>query len=172
MDNVTKAYKVCERLELSRTALIQAHQLFYAYVLFYKAEISLSKISVCLFLLRIFRTTSFRYVTYAMIGINAAIAISWIFADAFRCDPIHLAWTKWEDPNGGKCVNFVKSTIANAFVNLFVDLAMILMPIYEVLKLNLSARKKLGVALMFATGLVYVPSGETFHRIRADSIAG
>lgn len=91
-----------------------------------------------------------------MIGINTAIAIAWVFGDAFRCKPIHLAWTGWENAEPGKCINFNQSTIANAFVNIIVDAAMVIMPMYEVMKLSLSIRKKLGVLLMFAVGLVYV----------------
>ncbi|RJE18617.1 integral membrane protein [Aspergillus sclerotialis] len=142
LDNITKAYKR-----------------FYAYVLVYKIQISLAKISVCLFLLRIFRSTTFRYITYTMMGINTAIAIAWVFGDAFRCQPIHLAWTGWENAEPGKCINFNQSTIANAFVNIIVDAAMVVMPMYEVTKLSLSIRKKLGVILMFAVGLVLTVVG-------------
>lgn len=89
-----------------------------------------------------------------MIGINTAIALAWIFGDAFRCKPIHLAWTGWEQAEPGKCINFSASTAANGFVNIVVDATMVVMPVFEVVKLNLSVRKKLGVALMFAMGLV------------------
>lgn len=127
-------------------------QRFYVYVLVYKIQISLAKISVCLFLLRIFRASAFRYITYGMMGLNAAIAVTWVFADAFRCSPIHLAWDEWENPGRGHCMNFSLSTIANAFVNIIVDASMVAMPMYEVAKLSLSIRKKLGVLLMFAMG--------------------
>lgn len=56
----------------------------------------------------------------------------------------------------GTCINFIASTFANGFVNIAVDMVMVIMPIYEVLKLNLSVQKKIGVAVMFAAGLVYV----------------
>ncbi|XHG00908.1 hypothetical protein AWENTII_004321 [Aspergillus wentii] len=137
LDNITKAMKR-----------------FYAFVLCYKALISLAKISVCLFLLRIFQSTVFRYTTYTMIAVNAAIAIAWIFADVFHCMPIHLAWTGWEGEEQGKCIDFVTSTFVNGYVNIVVDSVMVTMPVYEVLKLNLSFQKKMGVALMFAGGLV------------------
>ncbi|RMJ21968.1 integral membrane protein [Aspergillus sp. HF37] len=137
MDNITKAFVR-----------------FYAYVLVYKVQISLAKISVCLFLLRIFQFRTFYYITYLMVGLNAAIAIAWVFADAFQCDPVHLAWTGWEKLEPGTCIDFNTSTVINAFVNIAVDFTMVLMPIYEVSKLNMSKSKKLGVALVFAVGLV------------------
>ena len=61
----------------------------------------------------------------------------------------------------GTCINFIASTFANGGVNIVVDTIMVIMPVYEVLKLNLSVQKKIGVAVMFAAGLVYV----SVHRI-------
>ncbi|KAL4746338.1 hypothetical protein BDW72DRAFT_197784 [Aspergillus terricola var. indicus] len=153
-DNITKAYKV----RLAVPDPVDRHSLlaqrFYAFVLVYKALISLAKISVCLFLLRIFRSTAFRWTGYTMVGINSAIAITWMLLDSFHCLPVHLAWTQWEGLEQGKCINFTAATFANGIVNIIVDIVMVAMPIYEVSKLNLSPRKKMGVAVMFASGLV------------------
>jgi hypothetical protein len=89
-----------------------------------------------------------------MMGINVAIALAWVFGDAFRCSPIHLAWTGWMKAEPGTCINFSASTAANAIVNIVVDATMVTIPVFEVMKLSLTWRKKLGVALMFASGLV------------------
>ncbi|PYH64913.1 uncharacterized protein BO88DRAFT_471767 [Aspergillus vadensis CBS 113365] len=137
MDNITLIFKC-----------------FQGFVVMYKTQVSLAKISVCLFLLRIFQSNLFRYTTWAVIGLNAAIGITWVLTDSFRCIPVHLAWTQWEGLETGRCVDFIAVTFANAFVNIAVDIIMVLMPVYEVTKLNLSARKKLGVSVMFAMGLV------------------
>ncbi|KAJ9385535.1 hypothetical protein DTO063F5_4128 [Paecilomyces variotii] len=142
LDNITKAYKY-----------------FYVFILAYKGLISLAKISVCLFLLRIFQSNIFRYTAYTMIGINSAVAISWIIVDAFHCVPVHLAWTGWQDPKQGKCIDFNAATFANGFVNIAVDTIMVIMPVYEIMKLTLSFRKKIGVAFMFAIGLVLAAIG-------------
>lgn len=113
-------------------------------------------------MLRIFQFRAFYYITYVVIGINACIGISWVFADAFQCDPVHLAWTGWEQAEKGTCIDFNTSTIINAFVNIAVDATMVVMPVYEVMKLNMSKSKRLGVALMFAVGLVYATVALTF----------
>ncbi|KAK2754371.1 hypothetical protein FQN54_007015 [Arachnomyces sp. PD_36] len=141
-DNITKAFK---------------H--FFAFVLAYKALISLAKISVCLFLLRIFQSNVFRYITYSLIAVNASVAIVWILVDSFHCLPVHLAWTGWETPEAGQCIDFIASTYVNGIVNIAVDLVMVTVPVYEVLKLKLSRRKKLGVAVMFAVGLILTAVG-------------
>ncbi|XHF96661.1 hypothetical protein AWENTII_000282 [Aspergillus wentii] len=139
--------------------ITQGYKRFYAFILTYKALISLAKISVCLFLLRIFQSKPFRYTTYVMIGINTAIAITWILADAFHCIPVHLSWTAWKMDEEGKCFDFVASTFANGYVNIAVDTIMVSMPVWEVIKLNLSVQKKLGVVFMFAAGLVLTAIG-------------
>ncbi|CEJ53790.1 Putative Integral membrane protein [Penicillium brasilianum] len=130
------------------------YQLFQGLAVMYKIQISLCKISVCLFLLRIFQTRSFRYIAYALIGVNAAIGISWAFVDSFRCLPTRLTWTGWMGEESGQCINFVISILINCLVNIFVDSVLILMPVWEVIKLQLPLKKKLAVGLMFTVGSV------------------
>ncbi|KAJ5444712.1 uncharacterized protein N7458_008584 [Penicillium daleae] len=130
------------------------YQYFQGLAVMYKIQISLAKISVCLFLLRIFQTRSFRYVAYTLIGVNAAIGITWAFVDSFRCLPTRLTWTGWTGEESGKCINFIVSILINCLVNIFVDAVLILMPIWEVIKLQLPFKKKIAVALMFLVGSV------------------
>ncbi|KAH8434885.1 CFEM domain-containing protein [Aspergillus melleus] len=134
--------------------ITMVYKLFYAFVLSYKVQISLAKISVCLFLLRIFQSAVFRHVTYVVIGLNAAIALSWVMSDSLQCMPVHMAWTGWAGEEEGKCIDFITATLTNALVNIFVDFAMVAAPVYEITKLQLSKKKKIGVGLMFAMGLL------------------
>lgn len=122
----------------------------------YKIQISLAKISVCLFLLRIFHTRPFRYVTYSLIAVNASIGLTWAMVDSFRCLPTRLTWTGWTGEESGKCINFIVSILINCLVNIFVDAVLIVLPIWEVIKLQLPLKKKIAVALMFLVGSVYV----------------
>jgi hypothetical protein len=122
----------------------------------YKIQISLAKISVCLFLLRIFQSRTFRYMAYALMGINAATGITWALVDSFRCLPTRLTWTGWMNEEQGKCIDFITSILVNCLVNIFVDSIMIVMPVYEVVQLQLPLKKKLTVALMFIVGSLYV----------------
>jgi hypothetical protein len=91
---------------------------------------------------------------YTMIALNSAIGITWILVDSFHCIPVHLAWIGWENEESGKCIDFITSTFVNGFVNIAVDTIMVSMPMYEVLNLKLSRRKRMGVAVMFGMGLV------------------
>lgn len=133
----------------------------------YKIQISLAKISVVLFLLRIFQTPTFRYISYGLIGINAAIGITWALVDSFRCIPTHLTWDGWTNEESGQCINFINSILVNCLVNIFVDAVIIILPVFEVSKLQMPLRKKLTVALMFVVGSVYVsPTFISFRMLR------
>lgn len=126
----------------------------------YKIQISLAKISVVLFLLRIFQSPTFRYISYALIGINTAIGITWAFVDSFRCLPVHLTWDGWKNEEQGQCINFIDSILVNCLVNIFVDTVTIVLPVYEVSKLQMPLRQKATVALMFVVGSLLVLSLE------------
>ncbi|KAJ5666745.1 hypothetical protein N7462_011154, partial [Penicillium macrosclerotiorum] len=130
------------------------YQYFQGLAVMYKIQISLAKISVCLFLLRIFQSRTFRYIAYSLVGVNAIIGITFAFVDGFRCVPLHLTWTGWANEESGKCINFIIAILVNCLVNIFVDSIMIMMPVWEVAKLQLPLKKKLAVALMFAVGSV------------------
>ncbi|KAJ5238047.1 hypothetical protein N7489_008138 [Penicillium chrysogenum] len=140
--------------DIDFAAITKFYQYFQSLAVIYKIQISLAKISVCLFLLRIFQSRTFLYLAYTLIGINAAIGIIWALVDSFRCLPIRLAWTGWTNEEPGQCINFINSTLVNCLVNIFVDSLMIVLPVYEVTKLQLPRRKKLTVALMFIVGAV------------------
>ena len=53
----------------------------------------------------------------------------------------------------GRCIDFIKPTVANVLVTITLDTLMIVMPIYEVAKLHSSVPQEIGVALVFGTGV-------------------
>ncbi|KAB8239076.1 hypothetical protein ETB97_002072 [Aspergillus alliaceus] len=134
--------------------ITQFYKYFQGFAVMYKVQISLAKISVCLFLLRIFQSRLFRTIAYTLIGINASIGITWALVDGLRCNPVHLAWDGWKNEDPGTCIDFIDAILGNCLVNIFVDAIMVVMPVYEVSKLQLPMQKKLTVALMFVMGSV------------------
>ncbi|KAB8074271.1 hypothetical protein BDV29DRAFT_156750 [Aspergillus leporis] len=134
--------------------ITQFYKYFQGFAVMYKVQISLAKISVCLFLLRIFQSRSFRIINYTLIGISTAIGITWALVDGLRCNPVHLAWDGWANEEPGTCIDFIDAILGNCLVNIFVDAIIIVMPVYEVSKLQLPLQKKLSVGLMFVMGSV------------------
>ncbi|KAF7595557.1 hypothetical protein BBP40_005592 [Aspergillus hancockii] len=134
--------------------ITQFYKYFQGFAVMYKVQISLAKISVCLFLHRIFQSRTFRIINYTLIGISAAIAVTWALVDGLRCMPVHLAWEGWANEEPGTCIDFIDAILGNCLVNIFVDAIIIVMPVYEVSKLQLPLQKKLSVGLMFVVGSV------------------
>lgn len=119
---------------------------------------SLAKISVCLFFLRIFPARSFRRYAFIVIALNAITGIMYMCLDAFQCMPIRAAWEGWAKEFPAKCIDFPAVALSNGIVNILLDVGMLSLPIYEVTKLNLTRRKKINIAVMFSMGFMFVLS--------------
>lgn len=71
---------------------------------------------------------------------------------------MHLTWDGWKNEEQGQCINFIDSILVNCLVNIFVDTVTIVLPVYEVSKLQMPLRQKATVALMFVVGSLLVLS--------------
>ncbi|RAH81987.1 integral membrane protein [Aspergillus japonicus CBS 114.51] len=128
---------------------------FEALAMVYKTQISLAKISVLLFLLRIFQSRVFRTFAYIMIGVNASIGITFALVDLLRCTPVHLDWDGWAtNYAGGTCIDFIDAILVHCIVNIVADVIIVILPVYEVSKLQLPTGKKITVGMMFMMGLI------------------
>ncbi|POS72588.1 CFEM domain-containing protein [Diaporthe helianthi] len=118
---------------------------FWANEMLYVVHISVAKVSVCFFYLRIFDASPvFRHITYPVIGLNIFIAVFFVFLIIFQCgNKVHLAWTGWAAEEPGRCLDIYKLVLGNGIINLVMDFVIIGLPIYETTKLQLSRTKKL-----------------------------
>ncbi|KAL0261584.1 hypothetical protein SLS55_003014 [Diplodia seriata] len=120
----------------------------------YITSLSLVKISICCFYLRIFPDRRFRIYVYIVIFLCAAYAITFVTAVSLQCNPVNLAWKHWDsEESGGSCINLNALGWSSAAANIALDLVVITLPLPQVLKLVLSARRKLHVMAMFSVGL-------------------
>ncbi|KAI3396297.1 hypothetical protein diail_12319 [Diaporthe ilicicola] len=133
---------------------------FFANEMLYIIHISATKLSVCFFFMRIFDASPvFRRFAYPVIGLNIFIMVFFVFIVIFQCKPIHLAWTGWAAEEPGHCLDIYKLVLGNGIINLFMDVVIIGLPIYETSKLQFSRTKKVGVSLMFAMGFALTVVG-------------
>jgi hypothetical protein len=114
----------------------------------------MTKISVLAFYLRIFTSRSFKIATYVLMGFCVAFQCSMVLAAMFQCWPISFVWKGWTGEAKGKCLDLRALAWSSAASNITLDVAVILLPIREIFPLQLSQRKKLQVASMFAVGLL------------------
>lgn len=127
----------------------QFFKLLLAFECVYVTAVALIKTSVLLMYLRIFPSRGFRIAA----GIIGATIVSWwiaiVLVCVFQCKPISKAWLPWND---GVCINLKASFIGNAIPNILTDVAILCMPVQQVLKLQTNAIQKLMVLFMFGLG--------------------
>jgi hypothetical protein len=98
-----------------------------------------------------FPTRTFRLLCWAVMAFCMASGITFIFTIFFHCQPISHAWNR---DLKGTCINYRSVAYANGGINILQDILIMLLPVYEIRILQLSARKKVGVYAMFGLGLM------------------
>ncbi|KAF2085510.1 putative integral membrane protein [Saccharata proteae CBS 121410] len=127
--------------------------LYYFDELLYINALTLTKISILLFYLRIFPQATFRKWAWSLIGCCVVYSLLSSFLLIFQCIPVSLAWNRWDGEHHGHCTNLVPLTWITALLNVFLDVVIIALPFPQLAKLNTSMRKKFRVMVMFALGL-------------------
>ena len=125
---------------------------FYIQAVLYFAEVSLLKMSILYFYLRIFPERKIRLVLYGTMVANAMSGIAYVVAAIFQCWPISYNWTRWDQQHEGKCVNITALAWSNAIVSIVFDFWMLAIPLSQLRKLKLHWKRKIGVGLMFGVG--------------------
>ncbi|KAF2136873.1 uncharacterized protein K452DRAFT_302380 [Aplosporella prunicola CBS 121167] len=118
----------------------------------YLASLSLIKISILCFYLRIFPDKRFRWMCAVVIFCCFAYGVAFVVAVALQCNPINLSWKRWDNESEGHCVNVNALGWASATFNIVLDIAVITLPLPQLMKLALSVRKKIHVMFMFTVG--------------------
>lgn len=126
--------------------------LYYWDEMIYVTSLSLTKISILCFYLKVFPGQTFRYVVYALIFANACYIITFDFLLAFQCNPIAGAWLSWDGEFQAKCISINILGWTAAAINILLDLAVIALPLPELFRLSMSLRKKVQIIMMFAVG--------------------
>jgi hypothetical protein len=116
--------------------------------------LGVTKIALLLFLVRIFPSRSFRLACWTIGGLTAAIAITFALVSIFSCRPISYFWTKWQGTGSGTCNNINVQTYIAGAINIAQDFTILILPMPEVYKLQVSLRKRLQLFFMFSVGLL------------------
>lgn len=132
--------------------------LFYFFIgeICYLVGLSLVKISILSFFLRIFPKRRLRIAIYISMGLSVAYGISFFFATLFQCTPIDYMWVQWDSEHQGTCTNFHLQGWLAGGINMLLDIIVMALPMGELAKMNMSKRKKASVMVMFLTGTLYV----------------
>ena len=108
--------------------------------------------SILFFYMRIFPETRIRRILWVTQALNAMFGISFVFAAIFQCTPISYNWTRWDGEHEGSCIDITALAWSNAIVSIVFDLWMLAIPLFQLRKLKLHWKRKVGVAAMFIAG--------------------
>ena len=73
----------------------------------------------------------------------------------FQCTPVDFFWTGWTGETTGKCIDINLFSWARAAIEIAVDIAIISLPLRDIVKTQLSWKMKIQIFIMFALGFVW-----------------
>lgn len=126
--------------------------------MFYCLTMLFAKSAIIIEWLRIFVPTKTRSPFYwaciAVMAINNTFYVAGILFIGLKCRPVRKLW--WPMAYG-TCIELQKSReldYSSSWVNLVLDLALLIIPQATIWKLRLPARRKIGVSLVFSLGVM------------------
>ncbi|KAF9872958.1 nacht and ankyrin domain protein [Colletotrichum karsti] len=133
--------------------LTNIFQVLYAYTFVYGTACAATKISILLFYQRVFvsRIPSFRVplIIGYFLSISYPIVIWVTMGNA--CKPLHFYWNQFVGATG-TCIDINTFYLALGIINMLNDIIVLLIPIPQILKLQMSGRKKLAVCSIMLLG--------------------
>ncbi|KJZ72218.1 hypothetical protein HIM_08360 [Hirsutella minnesotensis 3608] len=126
---------------------------FYIMEMLYLVILTLVRLSVTLFYLEIFPSKTARRLLWGTAIFHVASGVAFVVKVVFQCWPISFNWTIYTEVHSqGHCVNISASSWANAGIGVAADLWLLAIPLFQLKKLDLHWKKKVGAALMFLAG--------------------
>ena len=132
------------------------NKLIYIQQIVYMPAILFVKVAILLQFRLIFVTSKRSprwYILQTLIGLNAIFFTAYFFITIFRCVPRRKVW----DPKvRGTCIDIKRYFVAWEVINIFDDFLILILPLVWIWKLHMQTQKKIGISVLFATGLLYV----------------
>ncbi|KAL9078372.1 MAG: hypothetical protein Q9157_002697 [Trypethelium eluteriae] len=91
------------------------------------------------------------WILRGLIVANSIFFTTLLFVEIFQCVPRKKIW---DSSVRGHCLNNSKIFVAIGVINVIDDFLILLSPILWIIKLRMDSRKKLGICVLFATGLL------------------
>ncbi|KAI1080804.1 hypothetical protein F5B20DRAFT_95011 [Whalleya microplaca] len=128
-------------------------KLLYAYTYVYAGSVSFTKLGILLFYRRIFQrgSKSFFYRLYFAAFMCTGYPLAIWFTMAGICNPVSQFWTQFIGTQG-TCVDVNAAFLTMTVINMVNDIIVLVVPIPEILQLQMSFKKKIGVCGIMLLG--------------------
>ncbi|KAH7013659.1 hypothetical protein EDB80DRAFT_749306 [Ilyonectria destructans] len=133
-----------EEILFESKLLLFVAELVYAFALFF------AKLSILSLYWRMFHVTNIRLPIQILFGCSIVWITFRIFMGIFHCVPVQAFW---DSSAGGKCeIEDKKFFFGTTLVHAFIDIAILIVPIVQIGKLQLPSLQKYGIMVMFMFG--------------------
>ncbi|OBT70378.1 hypothetical protein VE03_00115 [Pseudogymnoascus sp. 23342-1-I1] len=123
---------------------------FFLAQIFYKIVVTLNKVSLLLFYLRIFPSKSFQFLTWIGLAIVGATGITFIAGTIWQCHPLPYFWD-WRI-KGGDCIRSAPWWQSYSAIQIATDVFILVLLIPSLASLSLKLRHKLALIGVSALG--------------------
>lgn len=114
--------------------------------------------SIAILLLRIATSKAQRIVIYMVMILMLSFSTAFLFTTVFQCKPVGFFWDWWP-ADSGKCNNhelLARLGYAHMALTFVADWTLALLPIWLLWDVQISRKRKIGVAIVLGFGLVSV----------------
>lgn len=141
--------------ETNPTAIVNWLKIQTGDELIYMSGVTLPRVAMCTLYLRIFTDKKVRILTWIVLAI---VVLHWfgsgILAYFLLCHPFAYKWDKTIE--GGWCGDTVAGYKYVSLPNIIIDVALILLPIQTLWRLQIHRAQKIGIFFTFMAGCLYV----------------
>ncbi len=125
---------------------------FYVQQILYLFLVTTIKLSLLFFYLSIFPGPGVRLTLWLTMAVTALFGLTFMLLSVFQCTPIEFYWLRYIQPVDGHCTRINLLGWIHGGVSVAIDVWMIGIPLFQIRKLELHWKKKVGAAIMFLTG--------------------
>ncbi|RDW93166.1 uncharacterized protein DSM5745_00488 [Aspergillus mulundensis] len=136
-------------VDIPKPILLEQMKAFWISIPFYNAALLCAKASILMQYFRVFPSKRMRHICWFMIGILATYGTWAVFSGFLNCIPVARFW----DPTvPGSCISSKGLWFSNASMHIATDLAILVIPIPALAKLELPRKQKVALISIFAVG--------------------
>ncbi|GAB0132374.1 hypothetical protein EsDP_00000814 [Epichloe bromicola] len=147
---------------------------FFIIDVLYFLQIALVKLAMLFFFLRVFPARDVRRLLWGTVAFTAVYAIVFFCVGLFSCKPVSYFWTRWDQGQGGTCLDISALAWSNAAIGIALDFWILAIPLWQLKGLKMHWKKKLSVGAMLLLGtfvtLVSILRLRSIVRFGANSI--
>ncbi|KAF4860442.1 Satratoxin biosynthesis SC1 cluster protein 4 [Colletotrichum siamense] len=152
---------------------VWALSLLYIYSFVFCTAVLSTKISILLFYWRVFmgNLLSFRFSIWIGAFLVGSYPIYFMITMGFCCNPLSHYWTQFKGTTG-TCLDVGHFFFILAIINLITDVILLVIPVPEIFKLQMSKDKKIAVCgILGLGGFVCIASAVRVHYLKVFSTA-